>query len=196
MVTLNLEIEDEKMTFKIPSGWDEVSVETFSKIWKIYRENLTDIELTVEIVNILTGIDEDTLYMMSPDEFGQVTKIIEFTNKDVEGTEVESIIVNGEEYFLKKDFQKLTMGEVISLELLIEQSEGNMASKMAEMLCIFLRKKNENGKLESFKKSFMERAEIFKTVSIADVNDVFLFFSDGGNSSISNMKASLESESK
>jgi hypothetical protein len=62
---------------------------------------------------------------------------------------------------------------------------------MPEMLCIFLRKK-DGDKLESFKKGFMERAEAFKQVSIADVNDIFLFFSDGGNSSTNNMKESLE----
>jgi hypothetical protein len=50
---------------------------------------------------------------------------------------------------------------------------------MAKLLCIFLRKKKENGKLESFKNSFMEREELFENVMISDVNNLFLFFLDG-----------------
>jgi len=191
MTQLNLEIDGEQMIFQIPDSWNEVTVEKFTNIWKINREGMTSIEITIAVVNILTGIDEDYLYMMSPNEFAQITSIIEFTNHDVKGTDVEFITVDDEKYYLKKDFDKLTMGEVISLELLIEQASGNIMSKMPEMLCIFLRKK-DGDKLESFKKGFMERAEAFKQVSIADVNDIFLFFSDGGNSSTNNMKESLE----
>jgi hypothetical protein len=191
MTQLNLEIDGEQMTFQIPDSWNEVSVEKFTNIWKINREGMTAIEITIAVVNVLTGIDEDYLYMMSPSEFSQITSIIEFTNHDVKGNEVEFIMIGEDKYYLKKDFDKLTMGEVISLELLIEQASGNVMSKMPEILCIFLRKKNGD-KLESFKKGFMERAEVFKQASIADVNDIFLFFSDGVNSSTSNTKESLE----
>jgi hypothetical protein len=196
MITLNLEIDGEARTFDLPESWNEVSVDTFSKIWGIDREAFTPIELTVESVSLMTGIDSDSLMMMTPVEFNKVAEIIEFTNKDVEGTNVDSITVDGEEYFLYKDFNKLTMGEVISLEILMEKADGKLMTVMPDMLCLFLRKKKENGKLESFKKSFMERAESFKKVSIADVNDIFLFFSNGGDSSISNMKESLENQSQ
>ena len=192
MVELNLEIDGEQMSFNIPDSWNEVSVEKFTNIFNIDRDGLSPIELTVKVVGILLNIDEDYLYMMSPDDFSTITKCIEFTNHDVVGSEVEFIEVDGEKYYLKKDFEKLTMGEIISLELLIEQSNGNVVSKMADMLCLFLRKKKDDGNLESFKNSFMLRAEKFKEVSIADVNDIFLFFSDGENSSIDNMKDSLE----
>lgn len=191
MVTLNLEIEDEKMTFKVPESWDDVSVETFSKIWGLDREGLTGIEMTVQLLSVFTGIEEDYLYMMDTETFNKVAEIVAFTNEDVKGSNVDSIMVDGEEFFVKNDFDKLTMGEVASLEILMEQAGGNIMSKMPEMLCIFLRKKKDNGKLEAFKKSFMERADKFKSISIADVNDVFLFFSNGENSSTNNMKEFL-----
>ena len=196
MIKLNLEIDDEKRKFSIPESWDEVTVDIFSNIWKIDRDNLTDIEITVAVIGLLTSIDEDSLYMMSPDDFNRVAELIQFTNTDVKGKQVDSIVIDGDEYFLKNDFNKLSMGEVISLELLIEKSDGNMGSIMPEMLCIFLRKKKDNGKLETFKNSFMDRAEMFKGVSITEVNDIFLFFSDGENSSTVNMKESLEKEKK
>lgn len=196
MVTLKLELDGEQMTFSIPESWSEVTVEQFAKIFTVNPADMTSVERAVRIVNIFTDVDEDYLYMMSPEQFNQVAEIISFTNSEIQPTGKESIIVEGDEYFIKKDFNQLTMGEVISLELLIEQSNGNIGAKMAEMLCVFLRKKREDGKLEGFKKSFMQRAEMFKHVSVADVNDIFVFFSDGENLSSISTKASLESGEK
>lgn len=195
MIKLNLDIEEleKKEQFEIPDSWDDVTVEQFANIFALNKKELTDIEKSVEIISILSGIEKDYIYMMSPDEFKKIGEVIEFTNKDVEGNQVDSITVDDCVYYLKSDFDNLTMGEVISLELLLKESGGQMLSMMPELLCIFLRKKKDNGKLEAFKKSFMERSEIFKKISITDVNNIFLFFSDGENLSTSNMKESLES---
>lgn len=195
MNELEIKIDGETKIYNIPDKWEEVTVEQFSNIFKIDREILTDIEVTVEVLKCLTDISEDDLYAMDPSQFSKVTNLIKFTNKDIVGTKVESIEVEGEKYFLKKDYNSLTMGEVISLELLMKE-DSTFMTVMPEMLCIFLRKKLENGELESFRKSFMERKEIFKNVSIADVNDLFLFFSNGENSLESNMKGSLENQIK
>ena len=195
MTILNLEIDGDKMRFEIPDCWADVTVETFSKIHKIDRENLTDIEAEVAAVSMMAGIDEDTLFLMTPEEYNTVGKIVEFVNEDVESSSVDSIMVGEDEYFLKKDFDKLTMGEIVSLNIIMEKTKGNIPEMMPEMLCIFLRKKKANGKLEGFKKSFMERAEMFKDIKITDVNSLFLFFSGGGISSINNTQDSSESQS-
>lgn len=191
MTKLNLELDGEVMVFEIPSSWEEVNVQQFADIFKLDKLSMTEIEMSVAVVKIFTGIDEDTLYMMSPENFAEVARTIEFTSDDVVGTKKESIMVGEDEYFIKKDFDKLTMGEMISLELLIEKSDNKVIKYFPEMLCIFLRQKKDNGHLESFKKSFMDRADSFKGISIADVNDLFLFFSDGGSSLERNTKDSL-----
>ena len=194
MVTLNLEIDDEMMTVNIPDSWSEVDVETFSKLWGFDRTNMTQLELDVAVVSILTGIDEDSLWLLRPDAWNKVVEIIEFATHVVKGEKVDSIIVDGEEYFLYKDYEKFNLGEIASIKLLASKAQnGNLASVFPELLCIFLRKKKENGKMEQFKKSFMERAESFKKVSIAYVNDLLLFFSDGMSS---NEKNTLHSSQK
>ena len=76
----------------------------------------------------------------------------------------------------------------------LKQYENNIAPAMAKLLCIFLRKKKENGSLETFKNSFMEREILFEEVIISDVNDLFLFFLDGENLSQNNMKDYLENQ--
>jgi hypothetical protein len=84
--------------------------------------------------------------------------------------------VNGDKYYMKTDFDKMKYGEIMSVELLMASSGGNLLKVMDKLLCIFLRQKNENGKLESFKADFLERAESFKKIPISQVNQIFTFF--------------------
>ena len=72
------------------------------------------------------------------------------------------------------------MGEVISLELIMKEADGNLFKMMDKLLCIFLRKKKNNGKLETFKPEMMSRAELFKKAPISKVYNVFSFFLIGG----------------
>ena len=57
---------------------------------------------------------------------------------------------------------------------------------MPQLLCIFLRKKKENGQLEKYKTSFMNRVEIFKKIKIDEINHIFNFFLTGRNLSPNN----------
>lgn len=194
MVNLNLTIDDEVKEFNIPESWDEVNVEQFGKLFSFNREELTPIQLGVKTLNIFIGVDEETLMMLNYDDFINLINIVNFTNKDIETVKFESIDVNGDNYFIKDDFSQLTMGEVISIETLLQQSNGNLFNVMAKLLCIFLRKKKDNGKLESFKSEFLTREEIFKTLPISKIYGIFVFFLNGGTLLDPNMKEYSEKD--
>ena len=192
MVTLNLTIDDEEKEFNIPESWDEVSVEQFCKLFSFNREELTPIELGVKTLNIFIGVEEETLMMMNYDDFINLINIVDFTNSDIDSKYSDSVEIEGETYFIKDDFNQLTMGEVISIETLIEGTNGNIFAAMSKLLCIFLRKKKENGNLESFKGTFMDRESIFKSLPVSQVYGLFVFFLGGVTLSGSNMRVSLE----
>lgn len=194
MVNLNLTIDDEVKEFNIPESWDEVNVEQFGKLFSFNREELTPIQLGVKTLNIFIGVDEETLMMLNYDDFINLINIVNFTNKDIETVKFESIDVNGDNYFIKDDFSQLTMGEVISIETLLQQSNGNLFNVMAKLLCVFLRKKKDNGKLESFKSEFLTREEIFKTLPISKIYGIFVFFLNGGTLLDPNMKEYSEKD--
>lgn len=180
MIKINLNVDGDEMEFNLPESWNEVSVKKASELSNAKKfDGKNELELSVSIISILTGIDEEIIYMMSQEQFMEVIEAIKFTNEDIISEEKESILIKGEEYFLKKDFEKLNMGEIISIETLVKQADGNLSKCMSKLLCIFLRKKKENGNLESFKNSFMEREELFDEIMITDVNDLFVFFSSG-----------------
>jgi hypothetical protein len=188
MVNLNLTIDDEVKEFNIPESWDEVTVEQFCELFSFNREELTPIELGVKTLNIFIGVDEETLMMLNYDDFINLINIVNFTNTDIDSKYSDSVEIEGETYFMKDDFSQLTMGEIISIETLIESSNGNIFGSMAKLLCIFLRKKKENGKLESFKGTFMNRESIFKLLPVSQVYGVFVFFLGGATLLENNMR--------
>lgn len=196
MVKVNLEIDDEVKEYSLPESWDDVTIEEFIKIFSFDRNDLTPIELSVKVINILTGIDEETILMIDVDNFNKINETIKFTGKDVVPVNCEYVELNGEKYYLKSDFSQLTMGEVISIEILLQSADGNLFKVMDKLLCIFLRKKKENGKLETFKGEFMNRADLFKTTPISKVYNIFSFFLDGGTTSEDNTKDFLENPPK
>lgn len=181
MINLEIEIDGEVKEFKVPQGWNEVTVKQASEIFGLNKEGKNNLEVTVELISILSNIDIDIVYAMQQEDFIKIVESIKFTNNEVKGDLKDSIVLGGEEYFLKKDFDKLNVGEIISIETIMQQSNNDLSKSMGKLLCIFLRKKKENGKLESFKNSFMEREELFGEAIITDVNNIFLFFLDGKN---------------
>ena len=195
MINLIIDLDGEEKEFLIPTSWNEVSVKKAAKLAEIQVSNKTDIESAADIVSVLADIDQETIYMLTADQFNDLVENIKFTLDKIDSPELkDSIFIDGEEYFLKKDFTKLTMGEIISVDTILKQYENNVAPSMAKLLCIFLRKKKENGSLETFKNSFMQRESLFEEVIISDVNNLFLFFLDGENLSQSNTKDYLESQ--
>lgn len=194
MIDIKINIDGEENNFSIPEGWNEVTVDQSARLYSLDRENKNEIELMVEVLNIFSSIDEEIIYMLTPDQFNTLVESIKFINDEIKSELAESIKIGDEEFFLKKDFSGLTMGEIISIETIMKQYGENLPGAMAKLLCIFLRKKKENGNLESFKNSFMEREVMFKDVIITDVNNIFLFFLDGNNSLDNSTKDCLENK--
>lgn len=192
MVKVTLEIDDEDIEFNVPESWEEVTVSQFCKMFSFNREELNPIEIAVKVLHIFTGVDEELLMMMNYEDFNSLVQVISFTNDEVDARVDEYVEIEGEKYYIKSDYSSLTMGEVITIEIMLNESQGNIFKVMDKLLCVFLRKKKDNGKLESFKGTFMERRELFGKASIISVYGLFVFFLSGENLLEFNTKESLE----
>lgn len=199
MLKIELEIEGTNQTFDMPESWSDITVGQYEQIFRIDRDKCNQVEYIVEVFNCLTKIDKEIVYQFDIQDFKQITEMLSFTATPIEDNMKESIVIQDgdleEEYFLKKDFKTLTMGESISIEALLEKHNHKLEQAISDLLCIFLRKKitTENGiqMLEPFKNEFMLRSDKFKKVNIVDVYQLFVFFSTGSKQYIKDMKDSL-----
>jgi hypothetical protein len=196
MISVNIELEEGIKTYEFPTSWEDVTVEQFTKLFEENR--VTDNELlnSVKVMSILSGIDEKIIMSMDVDDFKNLASELTFISEEITNTDVEYIEVDGEKFYLYKDFNKMTTGEIITIELLMEKNDGNIYKVMPQLLCIFLRKKNNEGKFEKFNTDMMERADKFKKVNISKIHQIFNFFLIGNTISNPNTLDFIQKENQ
>lgn len=194
MIEVNIDVEGVKMNYQVPSSWDEVTVEQFTKLYRVKSPNTNELLGAVTMISALSGIEEGIILQMDIDDFRELSTKLLFITKEVPREDTEFVEINGEEYFLYTDFNRLTTGEVITLETILESAEYDVHKIMPDLLCLFLRKKDKEGKLEKFTTDMLKRKEIFLSIPITKIYHLFSFFLIGGNTSANNTKDSTRNE--
>lgn len=186
MIKVNFNIDDEVHSFDVPENWDEVTVEQFmglAELQKEAEEEVNPLNTIIKMVQIMTTIPMDIIEMIPVDQFHLIQDTLNYTKEEVNIEKRDNVEIDGETYYIKNDFNKLTMGETITIETIIKDApNGNVMNVFDKLLTIFLRKKTKKGNLETFKSSFMEeRVELFRRLPISQVYAIMVFFSDGVN---------------
>lgn len=191
MIDLKVNIEGEERAFQMPESWEEVSVGLFEDIAQMEVNNV-DLGNSMTIISALTGMNQELLWQVPVNEMPKILEHVQFLKQPIEDDPKEFIVIDGEEYFMKKDFDNLTYGETISLDIIQKEFGEQVQKAFGKMLCVFLRKKID-GKLEPHLPEHLDRLEMFRTkVMISDVYQLFVFFSSGKNTSTKATKDSLE----
>jgi hypothetical protein len=199
MVTIELILDEEEIKLDLPESWDEVTVEQFTKIMDLQEKivGMPQLDASVKITNVLTKIPENIIWMMTPQDFGKIIESLTFLREEIQAPLKDSLMIDGEEYFVKNKFEDLTMGEIITIEQIQEETGGNVFKAMPKLLTLFLRKKNKKGNLEKFDVRFIqERMELFNKITITDVYTLFFSFTTGRGLYKNNMKDYSEDKPK
>ena len=192
MIEINVELDDRVETYNFPTEWSEVTIEQFGRLYTINKDIHSGMFYTFEVLHQLTGIDREIIEQIDYESFSEIVDKLKFIFEPLPVKENLSVVVDGEEYFLYTEFNKYTAGEIISIETILQSVNKEIYKVMPELLCIFLRKKKENGKLEKYKTSFMERRDKFRNIKIDEINHLFTFFLTGRDSSANNTAVSSE----
>lgn len=190
MIEVNIDLEGIKQTYKVPEKWDEVTVDKFTNVYKFKNPNNNELLGAVNLISALSDIDSFILLQMDIDDFKELASKITFITEEVPQSDVDFIEIEEEKYYLYTDFNRLTTGEIITIETLLDSVDFDIHKIIPDLLCLFLRKKDENGKYEKFTTDMLKRKEIFKQLPITQVYHVFGFFSLGVNTLPNNMKDS------
>lgn len=192
MIEVNIELEGTNQTYQVPENWDEVTVRKFMNVYRYKNPNNNELLGAVNLISALSDIDSSVLLQMDIDDFKNLATKITFITQEVPQKDVDYIELGDDKYFLYTEFNKLTTGEVITIETLLGSVEYDIHKIMADLICLFLRKKDNEGRFEKFTTEMLKRKELFLDVPITQIYHVFSFFSIGGLSSPSSMKASTK----
>ena len=178
-ITIDEDLDD--IVAILPESWDEISVDDYQRLFNKDFATLPAIQQTLHIITSLTKLPEDVVLLLPIDEFKSMVEKIRFVYGEIEKVDVEYIEINDEKYYLYTDYSSLTTGEIISLDTLLESNSGNINRCLSDILCLFLRKKKDNGKLEKFSTTLFERKEMFSKLPINQVYHLIIFFLDTKN---------------
>jgi len=194
MINITVETEIGVDQYDFPTSWEDLTVEQYSNLYSIDRTVHTGMFFTFEVLHKLTGIDREIIEQIDYKDFVQLVKGLEFIYTPLEKREVEFIEIEDEKYYLQSEFNKFTAGEIISIDMIINQAKGELNTVLSKLLCVFLRKKKSNGEFEKYKTSFMLREQMFSKIKISDVHHIFGFFLHGRDSSDNSTMVSSESK--
>lgn len=169
------------MKLEYPKGWKEVSLETYIELVSLNSDGISAIDLFIEQLAILSNTDPEELNQLPLPEVNDILTSLNWLNELPQETKENIIKIRGKEYGFIQSLNKLTLGEWIDLEELIEE---NALTNIHKILAILYRpivsKEDENKYIiETYNSETLEdRAELFKKeMMLGDVYGVFVFFS-------------------
>jgi hypothetical protein len=185
-------IDGERKVINTPEKWSDVKLKHWMKLNEINKKEwelalIRDINIVAAILNIAP----EEVEMLDTDTYNILMDSLSFLLKEPEDEPLNDFIeIKGEKWWIKKDFDKITLGERITIDTLL--MENTIEERFSTLLTLFLKKKLDNGEFETWRTTHKERAILFEEeVNFMDVKNIMIFFSDGINSSSENMKESL-----
>jgi hypothetical protein len=180
MKKFEIEIDGDVQKFEVPSSWKDVTIGQFESLQLLKKLKLTELELLVKTVNILSLIDEEILWMMTPQQTVELTESMTFITTEMPSSDVkEEIEIDGRTFKFVADLNKLNNAEISILKDIIKD---DIYSKSSSFMAILFKEKLEGEKLKSFRMSDLdEKVELMKKVVIEDCYGCFAFFLDGKN---------------
>jgi hypothetical protein len=123
---INIEINGAE--YNLPENWNEVNIKQFKLISAIKYEN--ELQWVIDVLYILTEIPKSIISEITLDK-NVIINTIKFIQTDVLPTEITREFTVNNNIYILKEFSKLTMGEVISLEMMSKDINNNIAGILA-----------------------------------------------------------------
>ena len=169
----------DKITIDVPTQWSDVSVHKFHEYTGLVREDYkSDIHYTAKVASVLCGIDVTNI---PQDVFVTVANELSFLSTPISTEKVEEIEIDGDIYRWKGNLNQITVGEMISIEQIIDLEKLFYNETYDVIAAVLLRKVNKDGTLEQFDSGkFSKYRDMFMELPITDLYGTVNFFIAGG----------------
>jgi hypothetical protein len=182
----------EKNEFMLADTWNEVNFGQYIDILFIQENKWTDLQKTVKIISAISDKPkelEEVLYKADYEDLIELTKMMSWVNDDFvsisNATPTKDIFtINGKEYVIKKNYNKLALGEMISLETLFNNPNYH---QQEIVVAILLREVVDGVESDFNETTFYEILDTLKyEINLVDVYKYITFFLSGDKTSTTN----------
>jgi len=162
----------------IPQEWNDVTLGEFIKLSTLDIQNFeSEIHYYVEMLRIFGNDNiDDIVEFIKLADISNIVNQMQFIREQPKSLDIKKVTIKGIEYKLMENMNKITIGEYVSIESMMDNKKLNPISAIPAILSVILRPEGEvfNSDLVN------TRMELFeKELSIEDVLGMSRFFSTG-----------------
>jgi hypothetical protein len=171
------------MEITVPTSWNDVTVNQYQALTQIDKESYpNDLAYTVAVLQVLCNLDNMTTIPLSAMQ--ELAPSISFLAKEPNKERYNDVSYNDVSYEWIESFNAITVGEAISIELIIDLEELTFASSYDVVLAVMLREKGKKFNAKEFNRN----RDLFGGLPITEVLGQLLFFLNGGQTSTAHLK--------
>lgn len=125
-----IEVTIEDKVFELAENWEDITFAQYLDVSNLGKdEGLTDLLKAVKIIASLSDKPaqcEEYLLKMDKQDFEELAGYFLWTNKQIADVSEpkDHVLIEGKKYHIKKDYNKLTIGEMASIEGLIANNKN------------------------------------------------------------------------
>lgn len=158
-------------TYNLPTKWEDITLEQWSKIQELYGETENELDLT-ELIHILANKPKEEVKQLPIDFLEKILASLTFLNiKPKEEKPLPRIEIDGVKYEINI-MEKMKVGEYIDVTTLIKNDKYNYPMLFA----IICRKKNEKYDDDFIADILPSRIEMFSKQPIIKILPLMGFF--------------------
>jgi hypothetical protein len=162
---------------EVPTEWSDVTLGEFLTLSKLDLESFTDpIDYYVKVLRVFGNDVTNIAEYIKMTDANKIAQLLSFMNEQPKGSDIKEVTIDKVKYYLPINMNELTLGEVVSIETLIERDKLTSVDAIDAVLSVILRPKGEefdSNKIES-------RRRLFKgKLNIEEVLGMSVFFSIG-----------------
>lgn len=190
MIKLNIEQKE----YKIASEWKDITFGQYIDILDIEKDTFNPIDKSVEIIAALSDNKEEckaAIYKLDSSDFVSLGDYFKWISTDFEKElkkmnkkkPTNDFKIDGVTYTMKDDYDKLTIGEMVSAELLVQNNKNLHPLEIG--FGVLLREVGEDGKPKEFtEEGFVKIVTSLKDkVKLVDIYSYIAFFLSGEKNS-------------
>lgn len=183
-----IKIKFEDKYYDLPSNWDEVKIYHFQQIKKLDYAELGKLKYIVKLIQIFTELPEEVIINTKGNILTKIYEVIEFIYKEPMTNKMTHQFKIGDDTYTLKEFNDMTTGERISLEILLENPIDDV---IPEMMAILFRKNDEQ-----FNAATMNEIadDIATEIGIGQLYGVLLFFCEVERKFLDNIRSYSEEQ--
>jgi len=183
------------LNITLPEGWDEISIGQFNKMNELASKKLNENEYIVKLIELFNpDIDKELLTKIFVNELSSITSNLVWMGTLPSGDVRDEFKIGDDTYRYQRELNKLTVGEMVSYEVLLDNPNISQFENNSILLSIILRKVMDDGTLEEFNSDIiMERKELFENeLTINETYGLVFFFLNGDNQPITDLEDCLK----